>query len=542
MRDLPDAPFQPKALVGDGFEGAERRTSDMVLWDPSRRSADADILPSKPRGDARARDLYRNDAYVAAGAALHKDSIVGSAYLLNARPVRSVLQRQDRRFDETWETEFQEEVETLFGLSAESPRAHLDAKGTKTLTDMVRLAVGLDLLTGEVLATVEWLREAGRPFNTAIQMIEIARLSTPERMTDNRYLRGGVDRDANGKPKGYYIRVAHPYDVYSFEPLISPINSWRYVEARKPWGRPQVIHLFEEHEPGQSRGVNALMAALRELHIMRTFRPVQLQNAIVQATYAATIESELPTSVAYESLGAKPSDNDPLNAWVATYLSALEEYSAGSASLKIDGVKIPHLLPGSKLKMQPAGANGQGVGEEFEKSLIRYLAADLGVSYEELSKDWSETNYSSARAGINATYRHMQSRKKRCADRFATQIYDVWLEEQINKGGLTTVPRGAADLYYTGLNREAFSACDWIGASRGQIDEMKETQAAVLRLKWNLSTYEDELARLGKDWRKVIAQRQRENQVLVQSDLPRPDVDPAADTNPPTEGVANENP
>jgi capsid protein len=28
---------------------------------------------------------------------------------------------------------------------------------------------------------------------------------------------------------------------------------------------------------------------------------------------------------------------------------------------------------------------------------------------------------------------------------------------------------------------EAMSRCDWIGASRGQIDELKETQAAILR-------------------------------------------------------------
>jgi capsid protein len=57
---------------------------------------------------------------------------------------------------------------------------------------------------------------------------------------------------------------------------------------------------------------------------------------------------------------------------------------------------------------------------------------------------------------------------------------------------------------------DALSKCDWIGAGRDQIDELKETQAAVLRIKYGLSTHEDELARLGKDWRKVYPQLERE--------------------------------
>ena len=57
---------------------------------------------------------------------------------------------------------------------------------------------------------------------------------------------------------------------------------------------------------------------------------------------------------------------------------------------------------------------------------------------------------------------------------------------------------------------DALSSCDWIGAARGQIDELKETQAAVLRIKYGLSTHEDELQRLGKDYRRVYAQLQRE--------------------------------
>ena len=108
----------------------------------------------------------------------------------------------------------------------------------------------------------------------------------------------------------------------------------------------------------------------------------------------------------------------------------------------------------------------------------------------------------------------MQSRKKLVADEMANAIYRLWLEEAINTGRLKTFPASKAGLLYTdgvlNLMFDALSSCDWIGAARGQIDELKETQAAVLRIKYGLSTHEDELQRLGKDYRRVYAQLQRE--------------------------------
>ena len=64
--------------------------------------------------------------------------------------------------------------------------------------------------------------------------------------------------------------------------------------------------------------------------------------------------------------------------------------------------------------------------------------------------------------------------------------------------------------FYEGLNSEAYCQAEWIGAARGQIDELKETQASVLKLKYCLSTHEAELSRLGKDWRAVYSQLARE--------------------------------
>jgi capsid protein len=117
----------------------------------------------------------------------------------------------------------------------------------------------------------------------------------------------------------------------------------------------------------------------------------------------------------------------------------------------------------------------------------------------------------------------MQARKKIIADRFACIMYRLWLEEAMNTGQIEAVKRrGMPSLYSPqagskfgrlNINFDAITRCEWIGASRGQIDEGKETDAAVARINAGLSTAEDELARLGKDWRKVFRQIKREQEM-----------------------------
>jgi lambda family phage portal protein len=486
--------------LGGAYEAADQFDRAMALWSPPMQSADADMIPEKGVMDTRVRDMLRNDGYVQAGQALHRDNIVGSMFMLNAKPEFKAL-----GLDERWAEEFQQEVEAKFTLAAEGIGCWLDASRTNTLTSLVRLAVGVYAAAGEVLATVEWLRETSRPFKTAIQMIDLDRLSTPPEYIPDGFVRGGVRLNSFGAPLGYYIRKAHPTD----HDRALAAYEFKYVPAEKPWGRPQVIHIKEQTRPEQTRGVAEMVAGLKEIRITKKFRDITLQNAVVNAMYAASIESDLPSEAVFSQLGGG-SIQEGVAGYAEAFLAAVARYTGnGARNMKIDGVKIPHLFPGTKLQLRPAGAPG-GVGQDFEVSLLRYLAAVLGVSYEQLSKDFSKTNYSSARAGMTETWKFMMSRKRIVADRFASTIYRCWLEEQINLGNIETMKGARLPNFYDGLNSEAYCACDWIGAARGQIDELKETQAAVLRLKSCLSTHESELAKLGKDWRAVYSQLARE--------------------------------
>ena len=497
--------------MGGAYDGADRANRDIATWQPVLRSADVDISEVKSMADARTRDAYRNDAYTMGGMNYSRDSIVGGMFLLNSKPDWAVL-----GLDEAWAEEFSNEVEAKFTLWAESANNWVDAARMNTLTSMVRMAIGIYGLAGEVVATAEWLRDGGasRPFKTAIQMIDLDRLCNPFGQMNDKYLRNGIVKNDFGAPQGYWFRMAHPNSFYDPDSW-----KWNYVPVRKPWGRMQVIHIVEQSRADQSRGISDLVSSLKEHRMTKRFRDVVLQNAVVNSSYAASIESELPSEAVFASLGGGQggSVGDAITGYAENYFGVINEYAGSAKNLVLDGVKIPHLFPGTKLNLHPAGKGGP-LGTDFENSLLRYLSAALGISYEEFSNDYSKSNYSSIRAAMGKTWKTMMSRKRMVADRFANQVFALWLEEAINAGKITSLPKNAPS-FYEGLNKEAYCACEWVGSSRGQIDELKETQAAALRIRENLSTREEELGRLGKDWRKVFAQLAREKREMTRLDI-----------------------
>jgi lambda family phage portal protein len=498
-------PRSTDMAVGGGMEGAERTSRETFSWRPSMLSPDQAINLIKPEADARSRDMVLNDGYSAGAVSIHRDSIVGAQYRLNARPDWRVIGA-----DADWAEEFSVAAETRFNLAGESEECYFDASGQLTFTGMVRLIVGAYVYSGEVLATAEWIKD-GRPFNTAIQLVTPDRLSNPDGIADDRFLKRGVRKNARGRAIGYYIRQGHPFEWYD-----NRSDKWSYIPAVKPWGRRQVIHVHEPMQIDQTRGVAEMVAALKHARMTKTFSEITLQNAVINASYAAAIESELPSADIITAMGGGEEGYEKA---LANYMGMLTDYLGGAENVAIDGAKIPHFFPGTKLNLKPMGQPG-GIGSDFEASLLRRVAATLGVSYEELSRDLSKTNYTGLKAGMAMTGRSMAARKQLVADRFARNVYMLWVEEEIAAGNLPLPPGRNRTDFYRPMMKDAYTRCNFVGSGRGQIDELKETQAAMLRIKAGLSTYEIECSRLGVDYREIFEQRAREEKLIGALNIP----------------------
>lgn len=503
--------------LGGGMEGAGRTSRELALWSADRKSSNQLINFAKEEADYRGREMVTNDGATQGLIDLYRNHIVGTQYRLNAQPNYNVLSRNlDKSFDEVWAGEYQEYVEEKFNMIGESEDCWLDAGRRLTFTGSIRMAIAGWGFTGEDLATAEWKRETDRPFYTCVQQVSPMRLSNPNNTEDKETLHRGIATDSSGKPIGYWIRLRDPGEFYSD-------HQWKFVEWQKPWGRKMVLHTIDPVIPGTMRAVSEIVAVLKDMRMAKKFKEIVLQNAVINASYAATVESDLPTDVIAAMLGgggAQQLDNPAAGMldYCRSYLTALQTYLTSANGVAIDGAKIPHLFPGTKLNAKNLGTPG-GVGTEFEVSLHRFIAASLGVSYEEYSNDYSRTNYSSGQMAGEKTRRHMMAKKKFIADRRANWTYTLWLEEDFADGGPPLPVGWGAEAFYESYAKEALTACDWIGSGRGQIDELKETQAAMLRIKSRLSTWEVELSRLGMDWRKIFRQIKRESEFATELGL-----------------------
>ncbi|MGL6025862.1 MAG: phage portal protein, partial [Vibrio sp.] len=340
--------------------------------------------------------------------------------------------------------------------------------------------------------------------STAIRLIPPRRICNPNNGMDTEHRRAGIDLNHNGAAQYYHI--AEGGNQFGFG------KRWRQVPKRLSNGRLGFIHIFEPSEGGQTRGVNRFASSLEQLKMLDTLQNTTLQRAIVNAMYAVSIESDIGSQEAMEFLyGASQSGS------VEKMLFDKGDYYAGH-NIKFNGVKAPHLFPGDKFNIHSAGNADNGFAE-LEASIIRYIAAGLGLDYAQLSKNYKQMSYSTIRAAHNDSYRYFMGRRKIIANRFASQIFGLLFEEMILRKYIK-LPAKARYSFYE--RRSAWTKSDWIGSGRLAIDGLKEVKESVLRIESGLSTYEREIAILGEDYQETFEQQVREMEERKRSGLPPP--------------------
>lgn len=486
--------------AGAGFGG------QLLDWYPGLKSADAALLPDLNLGNARAEDVVRNNAFASNGVQLHIDNIVGHLFRLSYKPRWQLLgiKEEDARA-------FARDVEQAWMEIAEDPTGcYLDAERKRTFTMMIREGIGTHARLGEDCSTAEWIPRTGSLINTAIKSVSPKRLCNPNNSIDTATRRGGVEMDRYGAAVGYHVRSQQTAN-YGFGDGMG--TTWRRIQRETSFGRPMFMHIFEPMEDGQTRGANQFLTVLEQMQILPKLQHTKLQNAIVNSMYAAVLESELGPEAAMALIGSDDVDASKLT----EYMMHVNGYHK-AAGIKMNGVRIPHLLPGETLNMQTSGNVDNGYAD-LESSVLRWLAAGLNVPYEPFAKDFRQSSYSTVRASMLEGWRYYMGRRKVIAARKATLIFRLVLEEMLHRN-LVTMPKGATRDFYQAI--AAWCNCDWIGSGRLAIDGLKEVKEAVMRIESGLSTYEKELAQMGEDYQETFAQQVREMEERKDAGLPPP--------------------
>lgn len=509
------------AVFGSGaYRSAGYDSPDTAAWWPSRGSADSEILPARDLTLARVRDVVRNNPVAAAGVERIVDLVVGPGLRLSAKPDGAALGIDDPRDLRNFGRQMQAE----WRLFADDPRFLSDARRMVSMHGLFRLFARTLALADETTAVLTWREAPGGRYATCVQPIDPDRLGNPDGQPDTATLRGGVEMDAFGAPVAYHVRNAHPGDWWS----ATDSHSWTRVVRETAWGRPVFVHGFEPRREGQTRAISAFSALLSRLRMISKHAEAELESATVNALYTAFVETDLPTEEVAQRMAPTTA------AWADRIV---EHYKANPA--RVGGVRIPVMLPGSTIKMNSAPRQTAAFGD-FQSVFLASIASALGISYEQLSMDWSKTNYSSARAALNEVWRMISRLRAVFIEQVVTPIYYAFLEEAFDRGYLRLptsarpmgLPAGLDDIDVFRLMPGAFTRARWLGPGRGYVDPVKEAEGASMRMRSLISTLERECAEQGEDYEDVLAQAAIEQAAREELGLPPAVADAASNSRP----------
>ena len=453
-------------------------------WSAPRRAPDWGNL-SRMRDVARAREMVETDGFAAGAVTKQVDSIVGTRLRLKFKPDARAL-----GLTNTALRPFVDSVQAKFDAWCNDPRFYCDETRQTSLGGLFALAFRHYLVEGDAIGVLGF--DEARPMSTTLRVVDPDLLSNPQNAMDKPNMRGGVELDDSGVAVAYHFRGAHDASVYS-DPRA---REWTRIEREDDHGCPIVVHFFDRDRDGQTRGRSNFDTIIKALKMEDKHAEVELQAAVLDAIMAPQVR----TSSDIESLSDFFGNGD-----AGKYLEQRRNFY-DEAPVLVDGVRVNYLSPGDEMTVNDSRRPSQGYAE-FSSSVLRRIAAGLGISYEQMSQDWSKVNYSSARAALNEIWRSWTQRRADFVQRFCAPVFAAWLEEVLARGEVE-LPAGAPGLYE---EYGAWVRVTGIGPGKGFVDPVKEAQAADLRVAGGYDTLENVSEELtGTDYRDTLAQLERE--------------------------------
>lgn len=447
-----------------GFRGTQRRDGsrndipEMGGWNPPPGFNGSDLFGERETVLGRARDLDKNNAWINGGLDRRVESVIGGNIRLRAQPAHELLKR-----DFEWRMSWTGDVQNRFRVWANDIERRCDARQTLTFGQIARLAYLTYIRDGECAAELRD-DDRGLPNTTNVMLFEPERISTPmdRSYMEGPMLRSGIVFSAGGAPQGYWVRTRHPADVTPGADL----NHWEFIPRFGPTGRIKLLHVFSPRYAEQNRGMSRLSEAMIPAKMLDRVDRAEVQAALKAAIMSFFIKS--PGSVEdVEEMLAPTNDTSGRAKALDGYLDYRNK-----SPVRMDGAWIGHLLPDEDV-VTPASTHPNSNYPQFVKFVLQKISSALGISYPQLSQDWSGINYSSARALLNELWRSFLEDRQFFTQQFCTPIYAAWMEMEVANGDVK-VPGGPANFY---RSKTAITMAEWIGPGRGSVDPLKEANA-----------------------------------------------------------------
>lgn len=451
---------------GVHYEAASTADRGRKGWTTSNAGPNA-VGASAPYIRARSRDMARNDAHCARAIGVLAGNVVGTGV--------TVAPRADPKDERS--KALAALAESLWRSWCGDPEADApaqsppcDAEGVHTYGALEGVMARGWIEAGEAFlrfrAAPELVRLGQVPLRLEVLEADMLDETKNERTTDagGRIVQG-VEVDAAGRRVAYWFFREHPGEGW-------PYGVGRSESVRTP--AEDVIHLFLPLRPRQVRGVPFLAPVLATKADLDTWERAELAR---KATEACVVAFVMPGDDQYSA-------NVPDEGLVPSVVDS-------------DGMPVEDLPPRTVLRVR----NGKDVKfntpiissnyDTYKRAMLQSIAVGVGLSYEWLSGDLSQANYSSLRGGLIEFWREIDALQwSHFVPKVTARVWRRFCEAAF-LGGLLPVP---------------YVPADFTAPARTSVDPARESLGDILDIRAALVPWEDKVAARGSTPRKVLDQ------------------------------------
>ncbi len=411
----------------------------------SKGSSNTEIRGAQSKLRDKGSDAIRNNSYANKAVSTIVSNTVGAGILPHIKGKNAL---QTKRVNAAWK----EWAET----------SACDSTGKLNFYSMQGLALRSAVERGESLAVKEISKNGHTLRLLESDFINSAKETGFIKGENGELVVQGVKLDAYGRVISYFLFESHPGEM-------SGSTKDREVPAS------QLMHVYKIDRPGQLRGVSWFHPVLRQLADLAEYQQATLISRKIGACFSAFITTnDADSTLSASDLVAKRETESMLTPGSIRYLSQGENVTLAN----------------------PPSISGY---EEFVRQTLRSVATGIGISYERLTTDLSNVNYSSARMGDLEFRRNVDHwRWSILIPQFCEPAFEHFLEWcQIAKG----------------IDTKGVTV-EWIPPSWSLIDPSKEISAMTDAMRSGLTSYQKAVRELGYDPAEMLEEIAEHNDKL----------------------------
>lgn len=340
--------LRAREMLARAYEGASQKDG----WRPRRSgaSANTDHLADGAILRTRARALVQNVPYIARGLESLVSNTIGTG--ITPRSLSTNATAVDKLWNEWAKVCDADGKQDLYGLQATAYRAMEQ--------------------DGEVLVRLRARRpEDGLPAPLQLQVLEIDWLDSSKIGANGpNTILNGVEYDPLGKITAYWLWSQHPGELL-------PGRSNRTSSYPVPAER--IIHLYAPQRPGQGRGFTRLAPVIARVRDVQLYEDAELQRK--------NLETRLSVIASGDVTAMSMTESEAQSTVRAT--GELGTLASGGITQIPSGVNLT--------VVEPKAAGGY---VDYVKYQLHLIASGMGVTYEMMTGDVREVNFSSARVSM----------------------------------------------------------------------------------------------------------------------------------------------